>query len=522
MIEKKNAFWFFIALIGGGLAVVGTKSAFASAWIAAGVAGAVVLLLMGYYWLNDEDAPEEEGDNVYYLGLLFTLLSLMFTLVELFGDDADARGNAERIRVLLENFGIALTSTVVGIFGRVWLLNWQWNRSSGTAETSDDTRLATPPPSSASTEDLEGFNRHLLWRIARDLTDGANALARFHRIVRSHASDTEEVLHRHSEMLQRESVEFRDALQSNADSFAQELKRQAESSLQTVGRSLGEVGQQAETLLEQLQAAHESHSAEVGATARSFHDELQSTSRQSLDALRRNFDVAAQQAETFPERLRAAHADYLDEIRVAARSVHDELRSGSSQNLQALQQNQEATAQQAAALVQQLSGANERIEKALHSLETGLARAGDASAALGKNADLAAKSSEGLEAELEKLRGVLGPMYDRAPAVSGVLDAMGELEARIREGRNTEQTATAAQQIGEVFRAITEEAAAARDRAASATELMDALKSAVQESEDEIRRTTGALHDLANEAKARADDLRQPRGFGFGFRNRNG
>ncbi len=29
--------------------------------------------------LNDEDAPEEEGDNVYYLGLLFTLLSLMFS-----------------------------------------------------------------------------------------------------------------------------------------------------------------------------------------------------------------------------------------------------------------------------------------------------------------------------------------------------------------------------------------------------------------------------------------------------------
>ena len=236
----------------------------------------------------------------------------------------------------------------------------------------------------------------------------------------------------------------------------------------------------------------------------------------------RSLGEVGQQAESLPERLRAAHADYLDEIRVTTRSVHDELQSASSQNLQTLQQNQEATSQQATALVQQLSGANERIEKALHSLETGLARAGEGSAALGKNADLAAKSSEGLEAELEKLRGVLGPMYDRAPTVSGVLDAMGELEARIREGRSTEQTAMAAQQIGEIFRAITEEAAAARDRAAGATELMNALKSAVQKSEKEIRHTTDALKDLANEAKARADDLRQPRGFGFGFRNRNG
>ena len=522
MIEKKNAFWFFIALLGGGLAVVGTKSAFANAWIAAGVAGGVVFLLMVYYWLNDEDAPEEEGDNVYYLGLLFTLLSLMSTLVELFGGDADTRGNAERIRVLLENFGIALTSTVVGIFGRVWLLNWQWNPSSGRPESNDETRLPAPPPPGASAEDFEGFNRHILGRIARDLTDGANALARFHRIVRSHATDTEELLHRHGEMLHRESVEFRDTLQSNVDTFAQELKRQAESSLQTVGRSLGEVGQKAETLLEQLQAAHESHNAEVRATAQSFHDELQTTSRQNLDALRQNFGAAAQQAEALPERLSAAHASYLDEIRVATRSLHDEIRSASSQNLEALQRNQEATAQQSVALMQQLSDANVRIEKALDSLETGLAGAGNASAALGKNADLAAKSTQGLEAELEKLRGVLAPLYARANTVSDLVDALGELEARIRESRDTEQSEAAVQQIGAIFEAITAEAVTARGHAASATEVMDALKSAAQTNEVEIRRATGALRDLANEAETRTDDLRQRRGSSFGFWNRNG
>ena len=522
MIEKKNAFWFFIALVGGGLAVLGTKFQFANAWFAAGVAGAVVLLLMGYYWLNDENAPEEEGDNVYYLGLLFTLLSLMFALVELFGDDADTRGNAERIRVLLENFGIALTSTVVGIFGRVWLLNWQWNSSSDTPETISDTSFAVPPPSSASAKDLEGFNRHLLGRIARDLTDGANALARFHRIVRSHATDTEAVLHRHSEVLQRECVEYSDALQRNADAFAEELKHQAECALQTVGRSLSEVGQQAETLLKQLQSVHESHNAGLGAAARSFHDELQSKSHQSLDALRRYFDMAAQQAAILPEQLRDAHADYLEEIRLATRSVRDEVHSASAQDLQKLQQSQEATTRQVAALVQQLSGANERIEKALHSLESGLTRAGDASAALGRNADMAAKSSEGLEAGLEKLRGGLTSLNDRTPAVSGVLDAMSDLEARIREGRNAEQTATAVRQIGEIFRAITAEAAAVRDHAESSTQLMDALKRAVQKNEAEIRRTTGALRNLASEVEARADDLRKPRGSAFGFWNRNG
>ena len=45
------------------------------AWHAALVAAGVVIALAVYYVLNDEDAPEEEGDNVYYLGLLFTLIS---------------------------------------------------------------------------------------------------------------------------------------------------------------------------------------------------------------------------------------------------------------------------------------------------------------------------------------------------------------------------------------------------------------------------------------------------------------
>ena len=113
--KRTNALWFFVALLGGGAGVWWTKSAFSNAWIAATVAAGVVLALIAYYMLNDEDAPEEEGDNVYYLGLLFTLISLMFTLVELFGSDTDAVRNVEKIRVLLENFGIALTSTIVGI-----------------------------------------------------------------------------------------------------------------------------------------------------------------------------------------------------------------------------------------------------------------------------------------------------------------------------------------------------------------------------------------------------------------------
>ena len=138
MTMRTNAFWFFVAFLVGGAAVWWTKLAVTNAWFAAMVAAGVVFALMIYYLLNDEDAPEQEGDNVYYLGLLFTLISLMFALLDLFGSDAIAIPNAEKIRALLENFGIALTSTVVGIAGRVVLHNWQRTGTAGTTEFPED------------------------------------------------------------------------------------------------------------------------------------------------------------------------------------------------------------------------------------------------------------------------------------------------------------------------------------------------------------------------------------------------
>ena len=276
---RSNAFWFFVAFLGGGAAIWWTKGAFTNAWIAAMVAAGVILALIIYYLLNDEDAPEEEGDNVYYLGLLFTLISLMISLLELFGVDTVAERNSEKIHTLLENFGIALTSTVVGIAGRVAVQNWQKTAPPRGPEFAQDIDSPVLPPAGASPRDLERFNRHLFGRIARDLTQGANALARFHRIVRSHASDSDDYLRAHSEALKREGAEFKDTLQSNAETFAEELKNQAENTLDAVGNSLGTAAKRAEDLIEGLQSAHDGYLSEVRETTRSFHEDIQSSTR---------------------------------------------------------------------------------------------------------------------------------------------------------------------------------------------------------------------------------------------------
>jgi len=53
------------------------------------------------------------GDNIYYLGFLFTLVSLAYTLYKFTSTDNE-------IDQIIKNFGIALSTTLIGVVGRVY------------------------------------------------------------------------------------------------------------------------------------------------------------------------------------------------------------------------------------------------------------------------------------------------------------------------------------------------------------------------------------------------------------------
>ena len=57
--------------------------------------------------------PEILGDNIYYLGFLLTLVSLSYTLYKFTSLNNE-------IDQIIENFGIALSSTLIGVVGRVY------------------------------------------------------------------------------------------------------------------------------------------------------------------------------------------------------------------------------------------------------------------------------------------------------------------------------------------------------------------------------------------------------------------
>ncbi len=90
-----------------------TATLIAAAWTAVVlIAYAIIVRLTSHTQVE----PEIVGDNCYYLGFLFTLVSLAVTLFEL----GFAVTDEDLLKSIISGFGIALSSTIIGIALRVW------------------------------------------------------------------------------------------------------------------------------------------------------------------------------------------------------------------------------------------------------------------------------------------------------------------------------------------------------------------------------------------------------------------
>lgn len=106
--------------IGGSIAL---KMVGIHPFIVALYAAVVLLAYAALAWVGGSVRlePENIGDNCYYMGFLFTLASLAFTLYQI-ADPAINDGRAVDIPEVISGFGVALSSTIVGVFLRVLLM----------------------------------------------------------------------------------------------------------------------------------------------------------------------------------------------------------------------------------------------------------------------------------------------------------------------------------------------------------------------------------------------------------------
>lgn len=120
----------FIVAVGAGTVVIGVAGQSKIGQIP--VLMAVVAIMIGYsVWVRRRShlpyGIEQFADSLYYLGFLFTLMALVFNLAPGLSGTSEAPGTV----VVLERFGLALVTTIVGLGGRLYFI--QFHR-----EISDD------------------------------------------------------------------------------------------------------------------------------------------------------------------------------------------------------------------------------------------------------------------------------------------------------------------------------------------------------------------------------------------------
>lgn len=103
--------FFAVVVVGSGYIILSKLSDFG----AVAVTAVPVLIMLGYAFLLGARPfrlrDDQSGDNLYYMGFLFTLTSLAVSLYQF-----SAAGSAEQI---VQNFGIAIASTIAGITLRI-------------------------------------------------------------------------------------------------------------------------------------------------------------------------------------------------------------------------------------------------------------------------------------------------------------------------------------------------------------------------------------------------------------------
>ena len=207
--KPKNAAALGIAFFIGTIGIILLRLLIDNRWssLAAAILAVVVVIGLGFYYVHNHiDDREQEGDNLYYLGLLFTLVSLVYALVVLFWLHDIDENLTNRTYELLGNFGVALLSTVAGILARIYVQNYQnQGRHLDPTEVGEEDWEQWGTDYTWDLRDSQGIGIGAAARaLRRQLMMSTHAFRRYNEISRRMAYDTRLNLHRTVETSSRE------------------------------------------------------------------------------------------------------------------------------------------------------------------------------------------------------------------------------------------------------------------------------------------------------------------------------
>ena len=184
--------------------IVGTAGIITLKWLDMSqfvVTACPVAIMFVYGVLNWRGHQAQAGDNLYYLGLLYTLVSLAVSLFEFTPKDEDI----ESITPIITNFGIAIFSTILGVAGRVF-----FNQM---AQITD-------------TEEIERVARIKLVKAADDLSDQLSEATRDFSIFRLEMQQIiRDGLYETKEVIDTEVTNFAKTVQTAEKSFEESRQK---------------------------------------------------------------------------------------------------------------------------------------------------------------------------------------------------------------------------------------------------------------------------------------------------------
>lgn len=145
---------------------------------------------------------DQAGDNAYYLGLLFTLMSMAVALYQ-FGEALHAGDDKSGTAAILSNFGIALFTTIAGILIRVVLHQMRVDP----ADVESMTRIELSEASK---------------RVKANLDVVSTQVAQFHDELRQRTSDAVQSL---IDLTSKDLSEFASQVTAASSTLVEELKK---------------------------------------------------------------------------------------------------------------------------------------------------------------------------------------------------------------------------------------------------------------------------------------------------------
>lgn len=215
--------FILFAIIGGG-AVAVSKYYLWPVWV---VVGTPVVVLVLYVALalslpRLELRRDQVGDNAYYLGFLFTLISLTVTLIQYSSNSEDD--------FIVSNFGVALAATVVGIFLRSVLSQMRKDIVGVEREmhaTLRDASMRLRSQISMASESFGSLHRQM----AQVTEESVVAIAASHKAL---ADGLNEIVEEQARALNEQIQQSSDAIGQRTDNMCEELEKTTQALVESV------------------------------------------------------------------------------------------------------------------------------------------------------------------------------------------------------------------------------------------------------------------------------------------------